>query len=277
MEKAGAVIEMTLKRDDPLEAYDFRDLLTSIADQYDEFVRGTYPSADTDARFFINEVRKGSIVIEFAAATIGMMDSTIILRQFLELVQTNVTLFKTEPEQRTEPLPVAKRQQMVAMAKVVADSEDGKLALVYRERDADGSEAALVIGKDDARDILTNAATLPAMPERMKPIELPEGAPMRTLMRLYQHNQDPKAAEKKRSAHQAVVSEFSPKPKPITYETPEVAKAIADVLEDEPYASTIFDVTLTPRSLDGKVKAYNIVELHEWFPDDEPPDMLTVH
>lgn len=274
MEKAGAHLELSIDTPDPLEVREFGDLLGSFAAQYDEFVQGTYPDSRAEARFYVQEVRKGSIIIEFAAATIGMMDQTIILKQFLELTKDVVSAYLGTGIKPPDP---NKRRHMVDMVKAIAQSQDGKLALAYRERDADGSEAQLIIGKDEAKDILQNAANLPALnPPKVPDLESPTGPPKRALMRLYQHNQDPKAAEKKSSAHKAVVSEFSDKPKPITYEAPEVADEIAKVLEDEPYASTIFDVTVAPRLLDGKLKAYNVIKLHEWFPDDEPPDQLSL-
>lgn len=243
-------------------------MLGSIATQFDEFVAGTYPTDQRDARFYVQEVRRGSIVIEFVSSVIGMMDQAIILKQFFELTAGQARAYIGL---LGAPIPEpSKRQHLVDMVRAVATSEDGKLTLAFRERESDGAEAALIIGKDEAKEIVSRASEFPNLGPLPILVAGPvDGKPERVLMRLYQHNQDPKAAEKKQSAHKAIILKFSNKPRANTYETSDVARQIADILASEPYATTLFDVTAAPRMDGDKLKAFNVIELHEWFPDDD--------
>lgn len=62
MEDGQANIVVTLDTKGPIEIGDFVSAFTSIANQYQKFVRERYPDMSGDARIFVSEVSSGSVI-----------------------------------------------------------------------------------------------------------------------------------------------------------------------------------------------------------------------
>lgn len=271
MEDAGGFLELRVDtKDEPVEVTDFAAMLTSIASQYDDFLRDSYGIPDAESRFYIKELRKGSLIVHFAAATIGMMDQAIILKQFFDITRGHVQAFigGTERPARVRE----KGKQLADMVRAVAESEDGNLALAYRETtEADGSsDIAMVVTKQDANDILRRFALdeRPAIQNEEEPVTIEE--PKRVLMRLYQHNQDPNVASKKqRTGHKAIIRDFDIEPKILTYETEELADELAEIVGGNPYQDIVFDASVIRVEEKGKLRVYRLVEIHNWYREED--------
>ena len=275
MEKAGGA-HLELKIDLGEELIEVRDLgkmLAGLANEYDAFVKGHFDDVDHEARFYVREVRKGSTIIDFVATAIGMMDQILILRQFYEVTSGNIKSLATGVPPKA--LDSSRKRHLSDMVKAVATSESGTMSLAFREREADGSEAALVISKGDAQNVVENSISnlnnlLTKAPEGIEEA----GPPQRCLMQIWQHNQDECAAQKKKTGHKVKIGKFDPKPKPLIYENQEVAQELHDILDKEPYSKIIFDVTAAPVVMDEKLKSYQLVEIHQYFEDDETPPLI---
>ena len=161
---------------------------------------------------------------------------------------------------------------MADLAKVVAQDPNGQGSLKRIEVTEDGERTHAVLDFDtaEARAVREGAKRFLLAPPEREEDEIAE-RPRRVLMRLWQHNQDPNVAMKRQTGHQAIVSDIADRPKPLRYQSELAAERMASILDGEPYQHLIFDVTIVPRVLEGKVKAYYLVEVHEWFEDDEPP------
>ena len=88
-------------------------------------------------------------------------------------------------------------------------------------------------------------------------------------MRLYQHNQDPLAGEKKRTQHKAIVSQYGEAPRALLYENQEIADELNQILASESYAKILFDVTLIVLKIGVRIKSYRLMEIHQYFEDDD--------
>jgi hypothetical protein len=64
MAGAAAHIIVRIKASRPIELGDFVSAFTSIANQYDKFIRERHPDLGPEAGIFVSEVRRGSIVAD---------------------------------------------------------------------------------------------------------------------------------------------------------------------------------------------------------------------
>src|ERR1700722_15244152 len=64
MATAPAHIIIKIKVERPIDLGDFVSAFTSVASQYDTFIRDKHPDLSPEARIFVSEVRRGSIVAD---------------------------------------------------------------------------------------------------------------------------------------------------------------------------------------------------------------------
>src|SRR5713101_4423068 len=62
MEAAPAQIVVRIKVQRPIDLGDFVSAFTSVASQYDKFIREKHSELSSEARIFVSDVRRGSIV-----------------------------------------------------------------------------------------------------------------------------------------------------------------------------------------------------------------------
>ncbi|MBB4660264.1 hypothetical protein [Parvularcula dongshanensis] len=76
---------------EPIEVRELGDLLGSLANQYDDFIHENAPDAESTSRFYIKSIRQSSIIIEFVATAIGVMDQVLITRDFTKRLTRRLT------------------------------------------------------------------------------------------------------------------------------------------------------------------------------------------
>ena len=92
MAKYPAHLVLTIETKSPIELADFVSAFTSIAGQYEDFIRKDYPALKSESKMYITEVRQGSIqadLIPFLASVAGpaivAMDQAMIIEQFVRV------------------------------------------------------------------------------------------------------------------------------------------------------------------------------------------------
>ncbi len=90
MEEQRPFITLTLDLQDPVEIADFVALFASVGRQYEQYIKVTYPDANSEAKVFVHEVRKGSIVADLFVGDLGelirVMDDALIVTGFSALM-----------------------------------------------------------------------------------------------------------------------------------------------------------------------------------------------
>jgi hypothetical protein len=61
---AAALIILKIKTKNPIELGDFVAEFTSVASQYDKFIRENHPDLGPEARIYVKQIKKGSIIAE---------------------------------------------------------------------------------------------------------------------------------------------------------------------------------------------------------------------
>ena len=64
MADGQAHIIITIDTENPIELCDFVSAFTSVANQFDKFIATNHPEISGDARIFVKEVSKGSIIAD---------------------------------------------------------------------------------------------------------------------------------------------------------------------------------------------------------------------
>lgn len=275
MERAGAYLELKLEISDLVEVRELGDMLGSLADQYDDHVKEHYGDQAHEGRFYVQEIKRGSIIMQFIANTIGFMDQTLILKQFFDLTKDRFGLYLNgvgEPKAAPE-----KRKQIADMVRAVAEAEEGKLSLAYKEKDADGSEAVLVIEKGEAREVLSTA-----LQNKLSMIENDKAAKFdtrrRVLMVFFQTNKKTQTSGKN-SGERVIIEEIDKKPKALIYESVSAENQVKHEMLREPDNIYLkgFIVDVSVEMSKDRIVAYRLLEVHQIIdiePDEEPQLLL---
>ena len=66
---AAAHIMLKIQTKNPIELGDFVSEFTSVASQYEKFIRENHPDLGAEARIFVKQIKKGSIIAELLPFT----------------------------------------------------------------------------------------------------------------------------------------------------------------------------------------------------------------
>ena len=77
VEAAGTFYRLTLELEQPVELHDFAAAFASIGDQWQHFIAEEHPDLTPTARFYVREVRKGSIQADIVAMGLGFIDGPL--------------------------------------------------------------------------------------------------------------------------------------------------------------------------------------------------------
>lgn len=237
---------------------------------------------DGEIKLYITKVRSGSIIAELAGASqilgaiVSAMDYTVIFRDFVTLVETNITMFRAVGQSGKvdhTKIGVSKAQceAYADFLKVVADAPDGKLLLSAAEHKDESQDRTLY-----ARFEFTSDEALDARRGALIALSALEYAGdadhKQVLMYFYQTNvDDPK--ETGRTGDRAVIKAISDRDLPVYFASEidrERVKALWDDPKFNPFkASYRVDVNVEVDRND-KPRFYRVTHLHEILPDDSP-------
>ena len=269
MGDVGAVLEVKWDIHNPIEVRDLGDALTALASRYDDFAKTSFGAKESDCRFYIQEIRKGSIIIEFVGLSVGLIDQALALYHFYGVLKQEALIYVSGrlPERHSNER--GRDYAEIVRAVANSDSDDASLAFAYRETKSNGDEVVFALSKGEAKNLTTQVLTARESEVPKLSVE-DETGHRRELMRLYQHNQDKAAGKKKRTNHKAIITKYDDKAKALLYETPMLSTEVAKIVSEEPYSELIFDVTVVVCFEAEKVKAYRLIEIHNSFLDDTP-------
>jgi hypothetical protein len=96
MEHGGAYITLKLDLSEPVEALDFAQAFSSLAVQFDEYLKDNHPDLVGEAKIYITEVKQGSIIVDmipWIKEAIGYMDNVTIVAAFGSLLSKRVRAY----------------------------------------------------------------------------------------------------------------------------------------------------------------------------------------
>lgn len=271
MAELNAYLELKLNADDNyVSVAELGLALVSVSDMYEEHAI-KMGASKAETKFEIQDLRKGSAVLEIIGASIGFLDQALILKSFHDAAKTQIKSWISGIPKELEPSAAQiQANKIEGLARSVAESENGSLSIAYKRENEHETELLLVT-KEDGQKMLENFS-IARQRAREKPlVDLSYEKPQRVLMRLYQHNQDPDPSQKKRTAHKAIVRDIDSVARPLSYLDQDIATELRNIVAQVPYANTIFDVDVELVKEDGSLKSYRLVALHGYFDDPDMP------
>lgn len=270
----------------PIELTDLTLAFRGLAREYRRHLVGAVRQRggkirDGEIKLYITKVQSGSIWAELAGASqilgaiISAMDYTVVFRDFVVLVESQITAFKVIGQSGKidhTKIAVSKAQceSYADFLKVVSDSADGKLSLAAAEHSDNSPDRTLYarfeFAADDALEARRGALMTLAALEYAGDADHKQ-----VLMYFHQTNvDDPKEAG--RTGDRAVIKAVSDRDLPV-YFASELDRDRIKSLWDDPHfnpfkASYRVDVNVeTDRN--ERPRYYRVTHLHEIIPDDE--------
>jgi hypothetical protein len=267
MRDAPAYVSVSIDVQEPIELVEFVGIFTSLANQFDKFIRASHPELEGDARIYIKEVRKGSIeadLIPWALAIIGNMDRILIVEDFVRRYGSRLSPYfeigGRDPEATKSDLRDL-TQAVVAIANDPAGTS--RISTVAIERDGVKTKAVIQFDTVQARTALRE------LDAHRRELERKEAADHENvLMTFFQSNLKDSA----KSGEQVLIESVHPKPLPIIYCSELARQRVkGEMLHGDRNIYRLgFLVDVNLETLCGRPVAYRLINVRDVI--DLPPD-----
>jgi hypothetical protein len=263
MADTSAILTLKIDTEEPVEIGDFVGAFTSLANEFERYVRDAYPDARSDPHMFVREVRYGCIeadMITGLVVAIHHMDQILILEEFIKRWGKRFTALSTgkipdgELESPSELKDWANAAQAIATDPAAthrleaATFIDGKREI----------KAAFKFSAPDAR------AALVHIEERKEHLAKPETDPPKRVLMVFTRTDVHDATVNKKSGERVLISELSDKEKSVMFASEGVEAEIRNVIReaDENVYKRGFVVDVVSQKSGQRVVAYSVTALH---------------
>lgn len=279
MDSGAPYIRLKLDTDEPIEMGEFVGAFTSIASQYDRYIRATRPDADPEATLFIKEIKQGCIeaeLIPWVAGTAVAVGGTITfaaaantLGEFVERYGKLLGFYKKDGA-RSPDATLGELGEIIDQVAPIASAPGAALEVAAIEFESGQAKAKVLFKFDtsEARQIKKNAS------DHLRVMQATANAThTRVTMIFVQSNSKPAKSGAKRTGDRVVIDRISPgRDVALSYASDLAEKAIKHHIreaEDNIYHKG-FDVDVIAELRNGKPITYRVTHLHGVF--DLPTD-----
>jgi hypothetical protein len=136
--KTGAQIIVELSTKQPIEVGDFVAAFTSVESQYAKFVKQNYPDVTGEAKMFVREIKKGSIIAELLPfiphlllnmqSAINVMDQILIVDEFVRKYGGMLKAY-FKKNGKVEDASKSDLKDLMGAVVAIANDPDGKAAI----------------------------------------------------------------------------------------------------------------------------------------------------
>lgn len=129
MKEAGEYLTLTIDLSEPIELIDLSELFASFGEQFDAYAMEHHKTGRGVARFYVKEIRKGSIEVDIISQAIGLMDQALIVGGFASLFSKRVRRFIAGQFDKSDTKRAGR--WVTDLVKAVAKDPSGKMALRF--------------------------------------------------------------------------------------------------------------------------------------------------
>lgn len=265
MERGLPYIRLTLEAPEAVELKAFVGAFTSIASEFDRYMRSHRPDLAPDAGLYVGEVRQGSIVailIPFAPMipdAINVMSQVLTLEDFVARYGRRLGFFKDNalpPEDVSKAMLRDFGDQVAAIA--ATDGSQLGVAAIEIENGEHRVRAAFQFQTDEARSIQDNLASAKRL------LDQRNRADRERVLMTFVRSDKRDAAVGKRSGELVEILDITEKPLPLIYASPMAEQEIKrEILDDESVYKKGFVIDVNVESRGGKPVAYAVTNLHQ--------------
>lgn len=259
-----AFLTMKIDTHEPVEIGDFVGAFTSLANEFERYVRDEHPEAQAEPRMFVREVRYGCIeadmITGFAVTLANGAAHLMVLEDFVRRwgARFNMLLAGSAPDNLLNT-----SQELKDWTKAVRSISKDPIAShrLSVARFVDGKRqiaASFEFTTAEARTVDANIET------RLEQLAKPDAQPKSRVLMRFTRTDVHDAAVNKRSGERVVVDALSPKDKPIMFLSEMVEQEIRSAIRDadENVYKKGFVVDLVCQVAGDRISAYAISALH---------------
>ena len=262
-------IVFRIDRTAPIELEKLTLGMMALGDEYGRFVKSNYPEVDNhETDLLVQKISEGSIVIEMFGAIQPILqgiNNVLVFKQFVELVGGKFSVL-SKKNGELEGATTRELHNLSNLADTIVGNDGGKteiLAYEYNARTKEREVRASVVWKAKPAETVKENIV-----EQIKKITKENPNRQKgVLMHLFQTNIG-EASPDRASGEKGIIECISDNPKKLIYASNLAGQKIKDSWANDsisPYElGFIVDVDI--QTVNGKIRAYRIMEVHEIFP-----------
>jgi hypothetical protein len=270
---AKAFITVKLQTKNPIELGAFVSEFTSVASQYEKFIKENYPDFTSEAHIFVKEVRRGSMIIEllpFLPIIMGTDAVTSTIDQINDFVKhhggkiRSYVRGKSDDEDTRSDL-----KDFGDTVKAIANDRDGK-ATIESAVFEDGKRkvrAAFSFTTKEANRALTH------IEERQRGLEKTSHADYERILMVFKQANVKGTPVGKRTGEWVEIERISDKELPLIYASElaeqRIKHEINDADENVFHKGFVVDVNVETKG--GRPVAYRVTNFHQVIDLPPPP------
>lgn len=245
--------------------------MMALGNEYQRYVRSKYPEAeDQETDLLVRRITDGSIIIELTGALQPLfngMENILVFRDFTTLLGWKIEQLSA-PKGRLDEATVREVRDICRLAETVATDPNGRADLTAEYYSNDGQRevaAKLTINSRQAALVRENAAAqISSMTGETSDVHCG------VLMRLYQTNLSEPSHDRS-SGEKGIIEALADTPRRLIYASEMAAQRIKGAWSEpgvSPYELG-FTVDVDVQRVNGKPRAYRIMNVHDIFPIDD--------
>lgn len=264
MNKEPAHIILNIETKQPIEIADFVSAFTSLAGQYERYMRLHHPEYKGESKMYVREVRKGSIeadIIPLAVAgLIEFMDQTIIVKQFVEMYAAKISTYFRRGG-RVEGVSKGELKEFIGGVKAVARDPKGRVRIKSASF-VDGEKQIATVFEFDTQNARIAEEELE---DHKLEIEQKQHAPHERVLMVFARCDKGSAKLGKSTGERAIIEEISPKDFPLIYASEMAETRIKHEVREaeENVFKKGFVVDAFVQQNNGRPVAYRITNVHQ--------------
>jgi hypothetical protein len=278
MTEGTPYVELRIDLKSPAELSRLVGFFSSIANQFETYIRREHPNLKGDAQLFVKDIRQGSIIVELIPVVLPLienMDRVLVVDGFVRRLGGLLNLYTSG--QRQQDLPKNEIKDLMNAVTLIANDPEGKSAISSVEYHATKTTKRINI-EFDTQGAKKAEETLQ---QQRAALDLAAYEVFENRMLVFVRTSVRATKTGERTDLKAIIESIHPKPLAVTYETDLARERIeAEIREDElnVYQKGFF-VDVYAERLRGKPVAYRITAVRDIIslPDDDgaAPERLT--
>lgn len=271
-------ISIRIARSSPIELDRFTIGLLAFASQYEKFVKQRHPKmASSESSLLINSVSEGSIVVDLIGGLTPLfagLNDILVFVDFIRSLEGKFDILR-KPGGRLDDATTAELKDLGNVAQTIANAPDSTAEIKAMEYESTTGQrtvrAAIHFNNRQARAIGENITA--QLNERAAETNQYTGM----LMRLFQANLSDPAPDRS-SGEKGIIEALDPQPRRLIYANDLAAQKIkgAWVTGVNPF-NLGFTVDVDVQMVNGKLKAYRIMDVQNVFDLDEDTEGYVGH
>jgi hypothetical protein len=274
MEEGSPYIELRLHLKEPPELFALVSAFTAIGHQFEEYIRREHPNLHGEARLYVKDIRKGSMIVELVPMILPLienMDRVLIVDEFVRryggVLQGYISGRRSEQASRSD------LKDFMGQVAIIATDPDASATIAsatYHETKTT-KRVEMTFGTQDAKRARDEI-------ERQRiSIELPAyEVHERVLMTFYQSNLGDPSVGAARTGERVIIEAIDRKPLALIYETERAKERIKHETsaDERNLYRKGFLVDCFVEKQKGKRVAYRVTDVHDVIdlPDDDDPE-----